>query len=143
MQFPINTTFDLHRAIANRPLSRLPGNRDDAFRMIAKAVADHCNVPADFYTTPSRHGPLARARKVMIALCKHFQIEEVDKLKMGYTWLAEQMGGRDHSTIVNAYKSFRTLRDVDPDVEEPYKALCLSLGMVYVKSQTSLLDRMK
>ena len=83
------------------PLDYLPANQAN-IRQIVKAVSDQFNVPIDDIKSDRRQAPLIRARHTAFLLCKILT-------RRSYPDIGRQIGGRDHTTIINGVKNLAWL----------------------------------
>ncbi len=83
---------------------------------IQKAVATYHEVDVAHLIGPSRSRVLVRPRHMAMALAREltdFSLPDIGK----------HFGGRDHTTVLNACKKIKILREQDPDMENTYQNL--------------------
>ena len=85
---------------------------------VMQDVARHFGVTVEDLQSPSRREVYVNARGAAIRL-----LRERSSVTYSYHRLARIFGGRDHSTIVYAWRSFGVLVKRDPRVFEIYENL--------------------
>jgi hypothetical protein len=83
------------------PLDYLSANQANV-RQIVKAVSDQFKVSVEEIKNDRRQAPLIRARHVAYLLCKILT-------RRSYPDIGRQLGGRDHTTIINGVKNLAWL----------------------------------
>ncbi len=76
--------------------------------LICSVVADHFDLLPEYLTSSSRKHTTVLARSVAIFLSRKL-------FSLNYSLIGEYFGGRDHSTILHAYRKIAFLCDSNPD----------------------------
>lgn len=88
---------------------------------IQKMVADYYNIKVADLKSKSRTQTIARPRQIAMALAKELTTHS-------YPEIAREFGGRDHTTVMHAYKKINELRDSDKTIQEDYTNLTRKLS---------------
>ena len=83
---------------------------------IQKAVADYYNMKVSDLLSKRRNRTVARPRQIAMCLAKEFT-------KNSLPDIGEKFGGRDHTTVLHAYRRINDLRESSTDIAEDYKIL--------------------
>lgn len=83
---------------------------------IQKTVADYYQVRLSDLLSESRKRSLARPRQLAMALARELTEHSLPEI-------GEAFGGRDHTTVMHASKTIRTLRDSDTRVHQDWDRL--------------------
>ncbi len=71
---------------------------------IMQVAARHFGIRVCDIIGPGRNKTLARARNITMAICR-------ERLELSYPELAQEFGGRDHTTIISCVKRARSNRE--------------------------------
>ena len=83
---------------------------------IQKVVADYFNMKVSDLLSKRRNRTVARPRQIAMCLAKEFT-------KNSLPDIGEKFGGRDHTTVLHAYRRINALRESSTDIAEDYKIL--------------------
>ena len=83
---------------------------------IQKQVADYYNMKVSDLLSKRRNRTVARPRQIAMCLAKEFT-------KYSLPDIGEKFGGRDHTTVLHAYRRINELRESNTDMAEDYKIL--------------------
>ena len=83
---------------------------------IQKVVADYYNMKVSDLLSQKRNRTVARPRQIAMCLAKEFT-------KNSLPDIGEKFGGRDHTTVLYAYRRINALRGTNPDIAEDYKII--------------------
>ena len=83
---------------------------------IQKVVADYFNMKVSDLLSKRRNRTVARPRQIAMCLAKEFT-------KNSLPDIGEKFGGRDHTTVLHAYRRINELRESSTDIAEDYKIL--------------------
>lgn len=83
---------------------------------IQHVVADYFNMKVSDLLSKKRNRAVARPRQIAMCLAKEFT-------KNSLPDIGEKFGGRDHTTVLHAYRRIKALRESSTDVAEDYKLL--------------------
>ena len=87
---------------------------------IQRVVADYYNIKVSDMLSVRRNRAIARPRQIAMSLAKEFT-------NLSYPDIGEKFGGRDHTTVMHAYRRITELRETNTDVAEDYKILSRTL----------------
>jgi chromosomal replication initiator protein len=85
-------------------------------RTIQRTVAQHFDIPVDSLKAKTRVSRVVRARQVAIFLCR-------DLTDLSLVQIGKQFGGRDHSTILHAYKKIDRETESDPSLKRKLQTI--------------------
>jgi chromosomal replication initiator protein len=85
-------------------------------RTIQRTVAQHFDIPIDSLKAKTRVSRVVRARQVAIFLCR-------DLTDLSLVQIGKQFGGRDHSTILHAYKKIDRETESDPSLKRKLQTI--------------------
>ena len=88
---------------------------------IIDRVADFYNLSTDDLLSRSRKQEIAKARQVAMYLCRELTDQS-------YASIGTRFGGRDHSTVIHAYKKIEDRMDVEPDVRDEVQNIRKRVG---------------
>ena len=88
---------------------------------IIDRVADFYNLSTDDLLSRSRKQEIAKARQVAMYLCRELTDQS-------YASIGTRFGGRDHSTVIHAYKKIEDRMDVEPDVRDEVQSIRKRVG---------------
>ena len=83
---------------------------------IIEQVADYFRLTEDDLLSRSRKQEIAKARQIAMYLCRELTDDS-------YSRIGTRFGGRDHSTVIHAYRKIEEKRDDDADLREDISAL--------------------
>jgi chromosomal replication initiator protein len=83
---------------------------------IIEQVADYFRLPEDDLLSRSRKQEIAKARQIAMYLCRELTDDS-------YSRIGTRFGGRDHSTVIHAYRKIEEKREEDADLREDISAL--------------------
>jgi chromosomal replication initiator protein len=83
---------------------------------IIEQVADYFRLTEDDLLSRSRKQEIAKARQIAMYLCRELTDDS-------YSRIGTRFGGRDHSTVIHAYRKIEEKRDEDADLREDISAL--------------------
>lgn len=83
---------------------------------IQKVVAEYFNMKVSDLLSKRRNRTVARPRQIAMSLAKEFT-------KNSLPDIGEKFGGRDHTTVLHAYRKINDLRESSTDIAEDYKIL--------------------
>ncbi|MCY3841765.1 MAG: chromosomal replication initiator protein DnaA [Gammaproteobacteria bacterium] len=83
---------------------------------IQKVVADYFNMKVSDLLSKRRNRTVARPRQIAMCLAKEFTRNSLPDI-------GEKFGGRDHTTVLHAYRRINALRESSTDIAEDYKIL--------------------
>jgi len=83
---------------------------------IIEQVADYYRLTEDDLLSRSRKQEIAKARQIAMYLCRELTDDS-------YSRIGTRFGGRDHSTVIHAYRKIEEEREDDPDLKEDLSAL--------------------
>jgi len=83
---------------------------------IIEQVADYFRLSEDDLLSRSRKQAVANARQIAMYLCRELTDDS-------YSRIGTRFGGRDHSTVIHAYRKIEEKREEDPDLREDISAL--------------------
>ena len=83
---------------------------------IQKVVADYFNMKVSDLLSKRRNRSVARPRQIAMCLAKELT-------KNSLPDIGEKFGGRDHTTVLHAYRRINALRQSSTDIAEDYKIL--------------------
>ena len=83
---------------------------------IQRVVADYYNMKVSDLLSKRRSRAVARPRQIAMCLAKDFT-------NLSLPEIGEQFGGRDHTTVLHAYRRINDLRESSTDIAEDYKIL--------------------
>ena len=83
---------------------------------IQKAVAEYFNMKVSDLLSKRRNRAVARPRQIAMCLAKEFTTHSLPEI-------GEKFGGRDHTTVLHAYRRIKELRESNTDIAEDYKIL--------------------
>jgi chromosomal replication initiator protein len=88
---------------------------------IKSVVAKEYNTTVELLIGRSRKQPLTFARHIAMALCKNV-------LKLNYSQIGNEFGGRDHSTVMSAIDNVIAQSNKDKTFKKTWKGLLKKLG---------------
>ncbi|WP_103021023.1 chromosomal replication initiator protein DnaA [Salinibacter altiplanensis] len=91
-------------------------NADD----ILEQVAEHFRLEKGDLLSRSRKQTVAQARQIAMYLCRELTDESYDHI-------GSRFGGRDHSTVIHAYRKIEEALESDPELQDDISALQSSL----------------
>lgn len=80
---------------------------------IIKTVAEYYKIKVSDLISKRRTASLARARQIAMALAKELTNHSLPELGRAF-------GGRDHTTVLHAFRKIQELRKIDPSVAEDF-----------------------
>ena len=83
---------------------------------IIEQVADYFRLTEDDLLSRSRKQEIAKARQIAMYLCRELTDDS-------YSRIGTRFGGRDHSTVIHAYRKIEEKREEDADLREDISAL--------------------
>ena len=83
---------------------------------IQRVVADYFNMKVSDLLSKRRNRTVARPRQIAMCLAKEFTRNSLPDI-------GEKFGGRDHTTVLHAYRRINALRESSTDIAEDYKIL--------------------
>ena len=83
---------------------------------ILKGVADHFKIKVSDLKSPNKSKKLAMARQIAMYLCRKLT-------KSSFPDIGEELGGRDHSTVIYADKKIKKLLETDADLKMNIQSL--------------------
>ena len=83
---------------------------------IQRVVADYYNMKISDLLSKRRSRAIARPRQIAMCLAKDFT-------NLSLPEIGEKFGGRDHTTVLHAYRRINDLRESSTDIAEDYKIL--------------------
>ncbi len=83
---------------------------------IIEQVAEYFRLSEDDLLSRSRKQPVARARQIAMYLCRELTEDS-------YSHIGTRFGGRDHSTVIHAYRKIEEEVDEDEDLREDVSSL--------------------
>jgi chromosomal replication initiator protein len=83
---------------------------------IIEQVADYFRLTEDDLLSRSRKQEIAKARQIAMYLCRELTDDS-------YSRIGTRFGGRDHSTVIHAYRKIEEEREEDPDLQDELSAL--------------------
>lgn len=83
---------------------------------IQKVVAEYFNMRVSDLLSQRRNRTVARPRQIAMCLAKEFTRNSLPDI-------GEKFGGRDHTTVLHAYRRINALRESSTDIAEDYKIL--------------------
>ncbi len=88
---------------------------------IQKTVSKYFKIRVSDLSSRSRRQTIARPRQIAMHLARELTSHS-------YPEIGEAFGGRDHTTVINAYKRIKDLKENDPKVSEDYQNLFRTLS---------------
>ena len=98
-------TLDLAKEVIHKFVTH--ENKTISVENIAKLVAEHFQVPIDKLHSNTRKRDVVTARQLSMYLAKKFT-------KSSLKDIGQDLGGKDHSTVIYSIKTIRDLIDTDP-----------------------------
>ena len=83
---------------------------------IIEQVADYFRLSEDDLLSRSRKQKVAKARQIAMYLCRELTDDS-------YAHIGTRFGGRDHSTVIHAYRKIEEKVEENPDLQEDVSAL--------------------
>jgi len=83
---------------------------------IIEQVADYFRLTEDDLLSRSRKQEIAKARQIAMYLCRELTDDS-------YSRIGTRFGGRDHSTVIHAYRKIEEEREEDSDLQDDLSAL--------------------
>jgi chromosomal replication initiator protein len=83
---------------------------------IIEQVSDYFRLTEDDLLSRSRKQEIAKARQIAMYLCRELTDDS-------YSRIGTRFGGRDHSTVIHAYRKIEEKREEDADLREDLSAL--------------------
>ena len=83
---------------------------------IIEQVSDYFRLSEDDILSRSRKQAVARARQIAMYLCRELTDES-------YSHIGTRFGGRDHSTVIHAYRKIEENLESDPDLQDDISSL--------------------
>jgi len=83
---------------------------------IIEQVADYFRLTEDDLLSRSRKQEIAKARQIAMYLCRELTDDS-------YSRIGTRFGGRDHSTVIHAYRKIEEKREENADLREDLSAL--------------------
>tara|TARA_Y100000768_G_C23964723_1_gene677272 strand:+ start:654 stop:2063 length:1410 start_codon:yes stop_codon:yes gene_type:complete len=80
---------------------------------ILKTVAEYYKIKVSDLLSKRRNRSVARPRQVAMALCKELTNHSLPEI-------GEAFGGRDHTTVLHACRTVKSLRESNADIDEDY-----------------------
>jgi chromosomal replication initiator protein len=87
---------------------------------IQKTVAEYFKLRTSDMVSAKRSRSIARPRQIAMALAKELTKHSLPEIGRAF-------GGRDHTTVLHATRTIKSLRDSDASIEEDYKNLLRTL----------------
>ena len=87
---------------------------------IQKTVAAYFKIRVSDLLSKNRSRSVARPRQIAMALAKDLTNHSLPEI-------GDSFGGRDHTTVLNAYRKIKSLRDSDTRVKEDFLNLLKTL----------------
>jgi chromosomal replication initiator protein len=88
---------------------------------IQKTVSKYFKIRVSDLSSRSRRQTIARPRQIAMHLARELTSHS-------YPEIGEAFGGRDHTTVINAYKRIKNLKENDAKVSEDYQNLFRTLS---------------
>ncbi len=83
---------------------------------ILKTTAEYYKIKGSDLTSKRRNRSIARPRQVAMSLCKELTQHSLPEI-------GEAFGGRDHTTVLHACRTIKTMLTTDPDIAEDFNNL--------------------
>ncbi len=96
-------------------------DRQITLENIIRTVAEYYKVRVTDLLSPRRNRSLARPRQLAMALAKELTNHSLPEI-------GEAFGGRDHTTVLHAYRKIQELKESDPQMSEDYSNLSRTLS---------------
>jgi chromosomal replication initiator protein len=116
-------TLDLTREVLDSlyPRGASPGATERTVSEIQDATCHHFGLTSDELISPSRTARIAWPRQVAMYLARELTEESLPAI-------ARQFGGRDHTTVLHAWRRTSARIDSDAGSREAVERLCQELG---------------
>jgi chromosomal replication initiator protein len=116
-------TLDLTREVLDSlyPRGASPGATERTVSEIQDATCQHFGLTSDELISPSRTARIAWPRQVAMYLARELTEESLPAI-------ARQFGGRDHTTVLHAWRRTSARIDSDAGSREAVERLCQELG---------------
>jgi len=101
--------MDLAKEVVQKFVKK--ANREITLEGIQKLVAEHFDIPAEKLMSPTRKRNIVIARQLSMYLAKNLTNKS---LKI----IGEQLGGKDHSTVIYSCKAVQDLMDTDKEFKD-------------------------
>ncbi|HEY4918236.1 MAG TPA: chromosomal replication initiator protein DnaA [Solirubrobacteraceae bacterium] len=120
-------TLDLTREVLDSlyPRGASPGSTERTVSEIQDATCQHFGLTSDELISPSRTARIAWPRQVAMYLARELTEESLPAI-------ARQFGGRDHTTVLHAWRRTSARIDSDASSREAVERLCQELGSTQV-----------
>lgn len=97
-------TMDLAAKVVDRFVR--DHSKEISIDYISKAVCDYLNVPSNQLTIKTRKREIVQARQIAMYFCKNMT-------KSSLSTIGAMIGGKDHATVLHAYKTISNLIETD------------------------------
>ncbi len=88
---------------------------------IKKTVAEYFKIRVADLSSKNRRQSITRPRQIAMSLARELT-------SLSFPEIGDNFGGRDHTTVINACKRVKNLRDIDSKVSEDYQNLFRTLS---------------